>query len=443
MEKILGHIHKIKTMSGFNSKRDFILNLKKSGAFNKELEYLLRFIIDPNITTGISDKKLNKPMDCLDSDFTFIEILKWLEINNTGRDEDVATVKGFIEKNKEFEDILSEVFTKKIKIGLSPKTINKIIPNFIECVEFMKAKNYMDRYVSNKFNFNKEYQVSEKIDGIRCAFIKKNSNDIKAYSRQGKEIIGLVEIKEAFKSDLFPIGVYDGELLSLKSFDTDENKFQYTLSIVNSKATVKKDLEFIVFDFIDIDNFFSGFSGTPFRDRIKVVNNIIKEYRTKGKLYINSLLNKQYYEVGKFAHEEFIDIVNKCDIDGKEGVMINDLDAPYKAGRVDGILKLKKVLVADVRIEGFEIGDGKNRNKLGALIISFDYGGFKNICKIGTGFNDEEREFFWNNQDDYIGKIIEVTYQKITKNKDNDFYSLGFASYNHRIRDDKTETSIY
>lgn len=443
MERMLECIDNIKNMAGFNSKRDYILNLKKNGIFNEALGYLLRFIIDPNITTGISDKKLNKPMDSLDSDFTFIEILKWLEINNTGRDEDVAIVKGFIEKNKVFEDILSEIFTKKIKIGLSPKTINKIIPNFIECVEFMKAKNYMDRYVSNKFNFNKEYQISEKIDGIRCAFIKKNSNDIKAYSRQGKEIIGLIEIKEAFKSDLFPIGVYDGELLSLKSFDTDENKFQYTLSIVNSKATVKKDLEFIVFDFIDIDNFFSGFSGTPFRDRIKVVNNIIKEYRTKGKLYINSLLNKQYYEVGKFAHEEFIDIVNKCDIDGKEGVMINDLDAPYKAGRVDGILKLKKVLVADVRIEGFEIGDGKNRNKLGALIVSFDYGGFKNICKIGTGFNDEEREYFWNNQNDYIGKIIEVTYQKITKNKDNDFYSLGFASYNHRIRDDKTETSIY
>lgn len=439
--KIIEQLLYIQKISGFNSKKKYIESLVKNGEFDEGLEYTLRFLLDTNIVSGLSSKKLKKKV-AGDFDLDFIETLKWLEENNTGSDRDIAVARCFINKHPEYSTVLEEIFAKKFKLGLTPKTMNKIIPNFIYHVEFMKAKNYMDRYELGKFDFQKEYVISEKLDGIRCVVIKKSDTDIKAYSRQGKEIKGLVEIIEAFKDECFTVGAYDGELLSTGDFETDELRFQNTCSIVNSKSDTKVGLEFVMFDNIEITGFYDGFSVAPYSLRFSNLFDKVKKYEESGGKCLTDTTHKEYFCIGEISHDLLMELVEQCDKDGKEGVMINDLSAPYKAGRVDGILKLKKNLVADVRVIGFEAGEGKHLGRLGALIVEFDYKGISNVCNIGTGFSDEEREDIWNNQDYYLGKIVEVKYQKITKAKDKDAYALGFASYNHRIREDKNETNI-
>lgn len=117
-----------------------------------------------------------------------------------------------------------------------------------------------------------------------------------------------------------------------------------------------------------------------------------------------------------------------------EGVMLRSIDGPYKYGRStfrEGtLLKLKRGQVknGDAEIIGFkermhneneatrnELGlqersshkDGKKgRNDLGSLLVRDTDTGHEFAVGIGPGLNDALRKEIWDNQENYLGKII-------------------------------------
>lgn len=433
----------IDTLKGISSSKAKIFKLKQLYDEGNELLFkVLKFCIDPSIKSGISKKKIEKNLATHTTDRTFSEILDYVAENNTGTGEVVSEVQSYINQNKEYESLIKEIITQSLKIGVNVKAINQAIPNFIQTIEFMRAKTYMDRYEKGLFNFKVPYVISEKLDGIRGVIIK-DKDTIRAISRQGKEFVGIDHILDCFES--LGDGAYDGEFLATGYFETDEDRFQKTCSLMNSKATSKPDIEFIMFDYIPLEDFYKGYSPIPFVDRLNKTIKYIDKMQAENKkdIPIKSITKRPFWYQGTVTHDLLMDMVEECDRLGKEGIMINSSIASWEGKRSNNILKLKKTLIADVRIIGFVAGDGKHKGRLGALEVEFDYKNKKNICSIGTGFSDEEREEIWQNQKDYLGKIIEVNYQKITKNETGEGYSLGFASYNHRVRDDKSETSIY
>lgn len=437
IKKVIDNLNKLIGISRTNDKINFIKELNDNN--EKETLDVIKFLSDPSIITGISKAKLKKDVEIKEyNHLTISSIIDYLSDNNTGRDRDISVVKSFINNNSiEYHDILFSIFTKTLKLGISVKNLNKAIPNFIKSIEFMRAKNYLDRVELNKFDYEKIYQISLKIDGIRCALVK-DKKEIIAYSRQGKIIKGLRDIENELLSPKYPCGVYDGELLAKGEFDTEEDRFQKTISIVNSKAENKIGLNFIVFDYIKTDDFLKGISLIPYKQRITSIFNLIDD----NGIEILSLRKLPYYYVGFVSNNTLMSILDECDKAGKEGLMINDFNAIWEGKRTDSILKLKKNLIADVRVLEVVAGQGKHEGKLGALKVEFYYKEKMNTCLIGSGFTDEEREYFWKYPDEIIGKIIEVKYQKITKPETSECYALGFASYNHRIREDKTETNV-
>ena len=48
---------------------------------------------------------------------------------------------------------------------------------------------------------------------------------------------------------------------------------------------------------------------------------------------------------------------------------------------------------------------------------------------MGSGFTDEERSYYWNNQDKIIGRVIEVKYKETTTDKKTGLESLQFPVY--------------
>lgn len=78
----------------------------------------------------------------------------------------------------------------------------------------------------------------------------------------------------------------------------------------------------------------------------------------------------------------------------------------------------------------------KNANTLGTILC--EYKG--NIVKVGSGFTDEQRNYYWNNSDEIVDKIITVKYKEETKNKDGS-YSLQFPVF-QTVRFDKAEPNI-
>ena len=122
-----------------------------------------------------------------------------------------------------------------------------------------------------------------------------------------------------------------------------------------------------------------------------------------------------------------------ADSDGWEGLMLNK-DTKWKNKRNNGILKVKSWKSADILCTGVIEGTGKNKGTLGS--IECDYKGFK--LRV-PGFKDEMRDYYWNNPNEIIGKIVQIKYKGETKNKKGGL-SVQFPEF-QCIRTDKTEPS--
>ena len=107
------------------------------------------------------------------------------------------------------------------------------------------------------------------------------------------------------------------------------------------------------------------------------------------------------------------------------------------------LLKVKRFNTADVRVLDWEEGSGANQGKLGAVIVEFIAPDKKKYtCKVGSGFEKEEREEFFANPKKIVGHIIEIGYFELSQNQNDDGYSLRFPTFKG-LRDDKNEISMY
>jgi bifunctional non-homologous end joining protein LigD len=81
------------------------------------------------------------------------------------------------------------------------------------------------------------------------------------------------------------------------------------------------------------------------------------------------------------------------DEQGLEGVLAKRLDSTYEPGRrTPSWLKIKNVHSEEVVIGGWVPGDGKRRDRIGALLVGVreDDGGLRHVGRVGTGFTESE-----------------------------------------------------
>lgn len=116
--------------------------------------------------------------------------------------------------------------------------------------------------------------------------------------------------------------------------------------------------------------------------------------------------------------------------------MLNYAYAPYELKRTNTLLKVKKFQTADLRVIDYFEGEGSLKGMLGGFVV--EYKG--NTLGVGSGFKQSERIDFWDNREDYIGKIIEIQYFEETTNQKDNTLSLRFPTFK-RVRDDKNEIS--
>ena len=122
---------------------------------------------------------------------------------------------------------------------------------------------------------------------------------------------------------------------------------------------------------------------------------------------------------------------------GLEGLMLYK-DVVYKKSKHNGLIKVKSFKFSDLKIVDWFMGEetGKLKDNFGGFIV--EYKG--NTVRVGSGYTDEQRAFFLQNADDYIGKIAEIKYKEESKDSKTGKYSLQFPVF-QRIRDDKKDVS--
>ena len=246
--------------------------------------------------------------------------------------------------------------------------------------------------------------ASPKIDGIRATI----RNGV-VYARSNQPFPN-VNVQRKFGY----LEYFDGEFVL--GSPTRHDLCRATGGVTNSKEKPVDELSLFVFDHVED-------LGKPYSDR-------------SDRLQFASLNKPSVY----FHHQQFVTTLDEllayeedCLNDGYEGLIVRDLDAPYKCGRSTAkeqyLLKLKRFTDAEAVVIGFEermhngnaatvsaLGRTKRssakanksgRGDLGALVCRTAEGVEFNI---GTGFSDADRALIWERRDQFLGQLAKFKY---------------------------------
>ena len=319
-------------------------------------------------------------------------------------------------------DLYIQLLSKKVRLGIAAKTINKIIPNLIPEWEVQQA------YTVEKYPLKEgtEFWLTQKLNGARATLYEGQ-----LLARSGMPYKGLEHITDALSWLRVAGFVADGELTLKDKGDLSDNEaFRVSTGILNSDNVNKTVICYTIFDMIPVKDFDALKPQVTYRYRRDILNQFAERVAdTDGAVNVLPVL---YHGTDQSKIEELLEQMVRED---KEGLMINT-DVPYRRTRHKGILKVKRFYTMDLPIIRCEEGTGRLSGTLGAFVLKYK----ENEVKVGSGFTDEQREQFWNNRDDMEGFLCEVKYKEISQDKVTGLESLQFPVF-VGIRTDKTEVS--
>ena len=379
-------------------------NILKQNSENELLQKVLEYCYNPSKVYGIAKKSLNnsvEPNRCFNDIFSMLD---WLQTVNRSTDV-LNTVNSFLNSyDNDERDLYIKILLKDLRCGVSEKTVLKAFPKIFYLHEIQQAYPLKD---NNKPKLGEWFALQIKWNGIRGDYMP-NSNEI--ISRQGIAFTGMEHIVRDIKTLFGDTYVIDGELIrDNKDNKTDEENFTLTCSIVNTIDNVdKSDIHFRVYDIIPLNEFLEGKSKKKFIERYKDLMKFKEEAEEKG---IKSIVFSENLYEGTDS-SKIDELLEKVDKEGKEGLMLYKNDF-YKCKRHNGILKVKSFLSCDVRCMSVYEGEGKYEGSLGGIIVN--YKGYE--VGVGSGFSDSQREYYWNNQQEIIDKIVQIKYKAESKSK--------------------------
>jgi len=328
----------------------------------------------------------------------------------------------------EWNFFFKRILQKDMRCGVSEKTINNVakknnFPQYIIPVFACQLAQDSDSH-QKKLTGRKYLEV--KLDGVRVISILYPNGKVDLFSRNGKELTNFRHIQDQIaksinKNPITSALVLDGEVVS--------NNFQELMRQIHRKiSSQNKDATLFLFDILSFENFKFGVEKLSYTKRNENLNNWYK--RNFEFLHNVKLINRKLVDLdtdeGKKIYKNFN---NKSITEGYEGIMIKDPESFYECKRSSTWLKLKPIIEISLQVTNYEEGSGRNKGKLGALIAEGEDDGKFFKLNIGSGFTDQQRESFWKNKEQLIGKIVEIKADSISKSQDGDFWSLRFPRF--------------
>ena len=427
MKEVIKIFKQIQETSGTNDKKAIIAANKDNELFKK----CLKFLLDSNLVTGISSKKLGKKLSDMtfstqDECHSFEEVMKYLLKHNSGKDYDIFAMQLFLKTVQENDrEFYEQMITKKFKLGADKKVVNACIPGLIPSWDIQQAYPLSQK---NEPKDGEWFALSQKLNGNNCSYYKG-----KLISRQGKEFTGLQHIIDDIKKlPKYENFFFNGELVRKNTDNiSDDQNFQIGTGVINSENEDKSCIYFNIYEVLPIEEFEKGESKLTYKDRRNNVLNPLSIAINRAGLENIKVVPIIYEGTDKSKIQE---LLKEFDSKGFEGLMLNK-DTKWKNKRNNGILKVKSFKHADILCTDVVEGDGKYKGTLG--LIKCDYKGYE--LGVGSGFTDEQRDYYWNNKEEIIDKIVQIKYKGETKNKQGGL-SVQFPIF-EIVRNDKNEVS--
>jgi bifunctional non-homologous end joining protein LigD len=177
--------------------------------------------------------------------------------------------------------------------------------------------------------------------------------------------------------------VLDGEVVALDaegrpSFAALQRRMHVASESAVRRLAKETPVTYVIFDLLWLDG--HSLMELPYTER-------------RARLAELELSDGERWRVPDYVTGHGAELLAATEQQGLEGVIAKRLDAPYEPGRRSPCwLKIKNVDRQEVVIGGWVPGDGKRRDRIGALLIGVydESGPLRHVGRVGTGFTEAE-----------------------------------------------------
>jgi bifunctional non-homologous end joining protein LigD len=177
--------------------------------------------------------------------------------------------------------------------------------------------------------------------------------------------------------------VLDGEVVALDaegrpSFGALQRRMHVASESAVRRLAKDTPVTYVVFDLLWVDG--HSLMELPYSER-------------RARLAELELGDGERWRVPDYVTGHGAELLEATAQQGLEGVIAKRLDSPYEPGRRSpSWLKIKNVERQEVVIGGWVPGDGKRRDRIGALLIGVydESGQLRHVGRVGTGFTEAE-----------------------------------------------------
>lgn len=317
-------------------------------------------------------------------------------------------------------EVLKRVILRDLRIGATSSTANKVWPDLISKAQFMLCSTESDRIVYPAIS-----QIKE--DGTRAKFIF-DGEEARLITRAGNEIETHGVFDRWARDHLSAGDTLDGELVA---FENGRRLNRQTSNGIVNKAVKgsisKPEAQKLTFICWDIETRPGDNYHTRYSELEGFVNKVVNlEDETRVMLVESRWV---------YSYEEALAHFKEARQRGLEGTILKNAKSFWEPKRSKELVKFKAEYEAEFKVVGVEEGRGKNKGRLGALLIESADG--KVACDVGIFKDvggDKIRDEWWANPP----KIVTVRYNERINSKGSDKQKL-FLPRVIAERLDKTE----
>lgn len=327
--------------------------------------------------------------------------------------------------DEETVDLFYKILDRDLKIGVNGKTLNKVWKDIIPLPKYCRCDTFNKKAVS-KFEFPAFIQL--KCDGTYREVHIHNS-EVQIRTRSGEPYSNPV-IEDQMKD--LPEGYYMGEF-TIGEADQQFNRFEANGNI-NSDNPNYNNIHFTMWDYVT-EKEYNGEMNKPYHLRFNALEGILgiaKRLPHRGK-NLHTVISKEVNDM-----QEALKFVSGWMSFGLEGGVLKSKNAKFKNGTSKEQLKIKLSIDLEMRCKGFLLGtegtrfEGKNK----VILFENDEGTIKGQC---SGMTDAMVDEVTKNPNKYIGKVLTIQFNDLSKADGNEYYALSHPRFKE-WRDDKDET---
>lgn len=416
--------------------------------YNPRINYYMKKIPDV-ISYGMKEQ----------SSFELYTLLDALSTRDITGGQAIQVVRDFsLNANQTVRELFELAIGRDIRAGVGVGIINEVYKGLVEEIFYCRCSK-LDEKTLERFDIIPDgFLTQKKSDGI-FSYIIVQEGEVSLLTRAGtpwtsdklskelKHLPNCVIIGEALvrisgkeldrKTGNGRITSFIKREASLESLNeklaqetsrrkSDKLQSELKLKLLDFDRT-DLNLTFDVWDSLTLEEFENGLSPRPYTERFGEA--IRLSFMTESLRPIPSFRVYSMKEAQTIA-DEYIS-------EGFEGAVVKKLDTVWEDGTSKDMVKIKEVYDADLYCVGIKLGKGKYKGKIGSLILQTSCGRIEVDC--GSGLTDLDRK---KSPEEFIGKIIEIQYNKFIQSKKDKPASLYLPRF-VEVREDKNTATSY